>query len=161
MATHLQGGGWTLPRLRHRSETDSQRAAWGSWRLRCPWPERSGDQHYWGVQILSDSNSVVSRSIKSRYLELVKAQKTRLLTNLLGNRSDGVVGFGHFSCFPLRHALFQSMDPWKQRRRSVLCSPTAVNASVSHEHEANSRLCTSNMKPWKWTLFFFSVSTCE
>lgn len=54
------------------------------------------------------------------YLKLIKAQKTSLLTDLLSNRSNGVIGFGHFPCFPLRHALFQPMDPCRPEREHKL-----------------------------------------
>lgn len=42
---------------------------------------------------------------KKRYLKLIEAEKTRFLTDLLRHWSDGVVRFGHFSGFPLRHTL--------------------------------------------------------
>lgn len=55
--------------------------------------------------------SVVETS-KENYLKLIKAEETSLLADLLGNWSNGVIGFGHFARFPLRHTLFQPMDPW-------------------------------------------------
>lgn len=46
----------------------------------------------------------------NRNLKFIEAQKTRLLANLLRDRGDGIVGFGHFSRLSLRHALLQPMD---------------------------------------------------
>lgn len=38
-----------------------------------------------------------------------------------------------------------------------------ISDTVHHrcKYRTHSLLCTSNIKPWKWTLFFFSVSTYE
>lgn len=55
-----------------------------------------------------------------KHLKLIKAEKTSLLADLLGNRGNGVIGFGHFSRFPLRHTLFQAVDscrPPKQKQK--------------------------------------------
>lgn len=57
---------------------------------------------------------------KDYYLKLVKAQQTSLLTDLLSNWSNGVIGFGHFPCFPLWHTLFQPMDPLKPKTKISL-----------------------------------------
>lgn len=62
----------------------------------------------------------LKKTSKDNYLKLIKAEKTSFLTDLLGNGSNGVVGFGHFPCFPLRHTLLQPMDSWA--REQIICS---------------------------------------
>lgn len=62
------------------------------------------------------SSDIVVETSKLINLKLVKAKKTSLFADLLGNWSNGVIGFGHFSCFPLWHTLFQTVDSWGPKK---------------------------------------------
>lgn len=83
------------------------------------------NQSVWGKKHQSNSVTFPRVTLCWRWhvnLKLVKAKKTSLLADLLSNWSNGVIGFGHFSCFPLWHTLFQTVDSLGPKRLQLgLC----------------------------------------